>query len=274
MRDFNESRWSPQIIEISRPTLTKYVQSGLIKVAILKNSRYDYDIFIKLFHETLFFPKEKEASRTDRGGVNMRLVYSFRIDKNDSVYSSLERMTKVSKELYNQALFEVKTHYAKGGKILSYPKLNKIMKTLPNLEGKINYRLLPAQVAQQTLRLLSQNVNAFFLANRDYQKQPDKYQGRPHFPQFLKKDAHYVVVFTNQKAAIKANGSIQLTQEIALSIPEKEFQKYSSFFIKTDGGGWKTNDSPVSTDSDCSKVQRRFFPCRNRLPERSALSPP
>lgn len=32
-----------KLLRISRPTLTKYVKSGLIKVTILKNGRYDYD---------------------------------------------------------------------------------------------------------------------------------------------------------------------------------------------------------------------------------------
>jgi len=47
----------------------------------------------------------------------MRLIYSFRIDKNDKVYSELETMSKVSKDLYNQALFEVKKHYEETGKM-------------------------------------------------------------------------------------------------------------------------------------------------------------
>ena len=32
-----------KLLRISRPTLTKYVKAGLIKVTILKNGRYDYD---------------------------------------------------------------------------------------------------------------------------------------------------------------------------------------------------------------------------------------
>ncbi|SES91643.1 hypothetical protein SAMN03080614_101931, partial [Anaerobranca gottschalkii DSM 13577] len=30
-------------MQISRPTLTKYVKEGLIKVSVLPNGRYDYD---------------------------------------------------------------------------------------------------------------------------------------------------------------------------------------------------------------------------------------
>ena len=31
------------IPQISRPTLTKYIKAGLIKVSVLPNGRYDYD---------------------------------------------------------------------------------------------------------------------------------------------------------------------------------------------------------------------------------------
>jgi len=42
----------------------------------------------------------------------MRLVYSFRINQNDkTIYPKLEEMSRISKDLYNQALFEVKVHY-------------------------------------------------------------------------------------------------------------------------------------------------------------------
>jgi putative transposase len=44
-----------------------------------------------------------------------------------------------------------------------------------NLQGDINYRLLPAKVAQQTLMLVSQNVKSFFSALADYKEHPEKY---------------------------------------------------------------------------------------------------
>ena len=179
----------------------------------------------------------------------MRLVYSFRIDKNDKVYPSLramrsttpssEKMSRISKDLYNQALFEVKEHQKATGEILSYPELDKRMKALSsafetrlfkrNLSplgrgrgwvGDINYRLLPAKVAQQTLLLVSQNVRAFFAALSDYNQHPEKYQARPFFPHFLPKDGHFVLVFTNQQAKIYENSTIQLKKDLAISIPK------------------------------------------------------
>ena len=166
----------------------------------------------------------------------MRLVYSFRVDQNDkTIYPQLKEMSRVSKDLYNQALFEVKTHYEETGKTLSYVELDTLMKTKINLEGDINYRLLPAKVAQQTLMLVSQNVKSFFSALSDYKEHPEKYFNKPQFPHFLPKDGHFVLVFTNQQASIRENGAIKLTKEIVVSIPQKEFEKYKQYFIRVDG---------------------------------------
>ncbi len=173
----------------------------------------------------------------------MRLVYSFRIDQNDkTIYPTLKEMSRVSKDLYNQALFEVNKHYEETGKTLSYVELDTEMKTKMNLEGAerrtgslkgdINYRLLPAKVAQQTLMLVEQNVKSFFSALSDYKEHPEKYFNKPQFPHFLPKDGHFVLVFTNQQASIRENGAIKLTKEIVVSIPQKEFEKYKEYFIK------------------------------------------
>ena len=166
----------------------------------------------------------------------MRLVYSFRIDQNDKeIYPTLKEMSKVSKDLYNQALFEVKARFQETGEILSYPKLDRIMKTKTNLEGSINYRLLPSQVSQQTLRLVDQNIKSFFKARADYQEKKDKYLSPPQFPNFLPKDGHFVLAFTNQKAKINTNGVIQLKRDMVIHIPEEEFEKYQQYFIKREG---------------------------------------
>jgi len=162
----------------------------------------------------------------------MRLSFSFRVDKNDKIYSKLLRMSQVSKDLYNQALFEIKCNYEKTGKILSYYELDAKMKTRMNLQGDINYCLLPAQVAQQTLMLVSQNVKSFFSAKASYKEHPQKYQAPPQFPHFLPKDGHFVLVFTNQKAVISSDGAIQLMKDVIIKIPKLEFEKYKQYFIK------------------------------------------
>lgn len=183
----------------------------------------------------------------------MRLVYKFRIDDNDNVYAELKRMSRVAKDLYNQALWEIKEHNRDNNKILSYEELDKIMKTKENLEGKVNYRLLPAKVAQQVLKLLSQNVNAFFKAKEDFKQNPDKYAAAPRFPKYLPKDGYYVLVFTNQQARMGKNAKIKLTKKVSLSIPEDEFVNYSCHFIKI-------VDKEIKSKTGKIKIKKEVIP--------------
>jgi transposase len=108
------------------------------------------------------------------------------------------------------------------------------MKKKINLEGSINYHLLPAKVSQQVLMLLTKNMKGFFCAMADYKKHPDKYKSPPCFPHFLERDGYFLLIFTNQQAVIKPNGTIKLTKELQVDIPEKEFEKYRQYFIKAE----------------------------------------
>ena len=67
----------------------------------------------------------------------MKLIYNFNIPYNKEIYN----LCKVSKNLYNQALYIVKDELKKNNKWLWYDDLDKIMKTTTNLEGNINYKL-------------------------------------------------------------------------------------------------------------------------------------
>jgi len=76
------------------------------------------------------------------------------------------------------------------------------MKKVENLEGKVNYKLLKAKVAQQTLRRLDKNFLGFFRASEDFKKNPGKYKGRPRPPQFKQKKLDNLV-FDYQAFKIK-----------------------------------------------------------------------
>ena len=66
------------------------------------------------------------------------------------------------------------------------------------------YKQLPAQTAQQVLRLLDQNWKAFFKTFKDWQEHPSKYLGRPRIPRYKPKNGEILVIFTNQQCRIAA----------------------------------------------------------------------
>ncbi len=112
---------------------------------------------------------------------------------------------------------------------LSYYDLDKLLKTKPNLEGTVNYKLLPAQTAQQCIRLLDKSYSSFFKGISDYKKHPSKYNSIPKCPKYKDKDEYNLLVFTNQQANIKQNKYIQLKASLHIPVPQSDKYDFSSF---------------------------------------------
>jgi putative transposase len=150
----------------------------------------------------------------------MQLVYTF--DINTSTH--LTELCKVANNLYNQALYEVKTNLNNEGKFLFYKDLDVLMKCKTNLEGAVNYKLLKAQVAQQTLKVLEQDVKSYIAAVKDWSNNPTKYKGKPKLPNFKGKNCLSNLIYTNQACIIKDDGYIHLSKTLKIYIPQ--FDKY------------------------------------------------
>jgi IS605 OrfB family transposase len=135
----------------------------------------------------------------------MFLTCKIRLNKLDNNhYNLLNEMTYLSKNIYNSALYEIKNYYNSTGSYLDYQKCWGIIKSTDN------YSKLPSQVAQQTLKIIDRNVKSFFaLLRKKYSK--GGYNRNINFPNFLKKDSHYVLIYTKQYIRIK-NGKIYLCQ--------------------------------------------------------------
>ena len=117
-----------------------------------------------------------------------------------------------AKNLYNCATFIMRQNFIHNNKIISYPKMDKILKK----DYEEVYRLLPAQTTQQLLRLIEKDWKSFFKANQQFKKHPDKFTGRPKLPKYKHKtDGLGVVLFTNQQCKIK-EGCIYFPQKTEL----------------------------------------------------------
>lgn len=148
----------------------------------------------------------------------MKLVYKFNIKQNEK----LCELCKISKNLYNQALYLIKHELKENNKWLNYNELNKILQNTYNLEGQINYRLLKAQVSQQCLKVLDKNISSYIKSIKDYSKNKSKYNGCPKFPKY-KKTANQLI-YTNQCCVIKNDGYLYLDKYTKIKIPQ--FEKY------------------------------------------------
>ena len=149
----------------------------------------------------------------------MKLNYTFNIPYNKEIYN----LCKVSKNLYNQALYIVKKELRENNNWLFYSDLDKIMKTTINLEGNVNYRMLKSHVSQWCLKQLEMNIKSYISVIKDWSKNPSKYKGKPGFPKY-KRDETNLLIYTNQVCNIKKDGFIHLSKILKIHIPQ--FEKY------------------------------------------------
>ena len=120
---------------------------------------------------------------------------------------TLSRLCHQVKNLYNRANFLIKESLSKMNKLLSYYEINSL------LNSEECYTKLPAQTAQQTLKLLVRNWKAYFQALKEWSKKPEKFFVKPRPPNYKPKDGEGVAILTNQQIRLK-NGWINLPKKV------------------------------------------------------------
>ncbi len=122
-------------------------------------------------------------------------------------HPALSRICHQAKNLYNRANFLIKNSLKQTSKLLFYYDLDK------QLKQEECYKILPAHVAQQTLKHLSRNWKSYFRAKREWKKDPTLFFAMPKPPNYKKKDGEVVAIFTNQQAKI-VNGWLVLPKKV------------------------------------------------------------
>ena len=88
----------------------------------------------------------------------MKLVEQHIIKSNNALYKDLDNLCFLSKNLYNQALYRIRQQFFEDKSFKNYYELNKELHD----ENQIDYRALPANSSQETLKLVNQNYSSFF----------------------------------------------------------------------------------------------------------------
>ena len=146
----------------------------------------------------------------------MRLVYKFNNYQNND---ELFRLCRISKDLYNQALYIIKTNLKNENRFTFYDELDKVLKVTPNLEGEINYRKLKAQVSQQCIKVLDKSIKGYVKSIKDWSKHKEKYKSKPNLPKYKKKYDYNQLIYTNQCSTIK-KGNIFFSKNLWINIPQ------------------------------------------------------
>jgi len=112
-------------------------------------------------------------------------------------YKILKDYSHYSNNLYNYSLYIANNYFKETGKYIGYITLEKEVKS------NENYKLLPAQSAQQIIKLVDQNYRAFFALLK--KKNNGQYTGKIQEPKFMKKGYCFNVIYTNQNSRIYKN---------------------------------------------------------------------
>lgn len=126
------------------------------------------------------------------------------IKKTNPLYSELDNLCFLSKNLYNSALYTVRQYYFENKKYLSWVNINNNFVK----DKQIDYYALPCKVSQQTLKMVDQNMKSFFNAIKAK-------KSKAKLPKYLDKvKGRFVVTYTNQAIGKKAlqNGYVELSK--------------------------------------------------------------
>lgn len=124
--------------------------------------------------------------------INMRIVKQTIIRSNKDSYKDIKDLCHKSKNLYNATLFTIRQYYFNHKSYLSYIDVDRIFKSTNN----IDYRSLPTQTSQQTMRAVEQAFKSFFKSL--------KLPGKHHIPNYKDKNSLFTVTYTNQQISKKS----------------------------------------------------------------------
>ncbi|WP_393971455.1 transposase [Oxyplasma meridianum] len=132
----------------------------------------------------------------------------------------ISKMCHYSNNLYNQANYVLRQQFFNKEKLSDYNHLVKLFQN-ENESDNNNYRKLPAQTAQWTIKKAFSAWISFFKAEKEYRKEYGKHLktffGRPKPPKYRGKDGEFILIFTNQQCKIK-NGILKFPKIMSLEV--------------------------------------------------------
>jgi putative transposase len=110
---------------------------------------------------------------------------------------SFMEVCEKAKRIYNISLFYYRQSIFKKIEYFGEYELTGLFSEF----NQFDYRQLPSQTCQQIIKLMFKNVKSWQKARKEYEKNPNKFKGRPKLPKYKKKTS--ITIFTNQQIKIK-----------------------------------------------------------------------
>lgn len=128
--------------------------------------------------------------------IKVNRVEQHLIKNTNNNYKLIDELCYKSKNVYNYANYIIRQEFISNNNWIRFYDLCKIVK------DSEPYKDMGSNVGQQTLRILDQNWKSFFASIKDWNKNKDKYLGRPKLPNYLDKDGRFALSITNNKVKI------------------------------------------------------------------------
>lgn len=122
----------------------------------------------------------------------MRLVEQHRIDRHDPRWAAIDAAAFASKNLYNATLYLTRQAYIADQTAIPSAALD------TRMQATLEYRALPAKVAQWVLRQVALAWKSYFAACQEWAAHPSKFLGHPKLPKYLKKQGRNLLTYTEQ----------------------------------------------------------------------------
>ena len=148
----------------------------------------------------------------------MQLVEQHVVSKRDPRYAAIDAAAFASKNLYNQATYQIRQAFIHEGKYLPYAEIFHRMKHLEC------YQALPRKVSNSILILIDKNWRSFRKGLKEYYENPEKFTGKPKIPGYKHKErGRNILIYDKQalgKRAFKKTGKL-VPSGLAIEIETK-----------------------------------------------------
>ena len=138
------------------------------------------------------------------------------IDKNNVNYKNCIEICHLSKNLYNYVNYILRQSFLATKRLPSEYEIN----TLLAKDNQVDFRALPSNVSQQTVKLVFKAWKSFFKALKSYRKDKSKFTSNPKLPKYKSKNGLYACAFTYMCSRIKDN-KIKFVKNILKPIKTK-----------------------------------------------------
>lgn len=138
------------------------------------------------------------------------------IHKGKYNYQEIQTVCHLSKNLYNYVNYILRQSFFETSSIPGeYETSTQLAR-----ENQPDFRALPSNVSQQTIKLVFKAWKSFFSALKAYKKDKSRFTGNPKPPKYKDKKGYFVAVITGQSTRIK-NQQIHFVKDVIQPITTK-----------------------------------------------------